>query len=1230
MLTFRVKTSFWILLVITLCSGLSYSETGYGISNIFMINNRGPVSGLQGIVLEVDSSGNTLGPLSDVTVTLDSEVAITNSEGQFSFTEMTPGTYTITAEKAGYYTSSPDVTLIDGQTVQQTIRMTAQSAEPTAYDILSPDGKHFIEGIPGSITLSTTIAWNGSPGFVYFDIAGTEYLASIQDLGGGLAQASLSFPLPEIIPQNCEFIIKVTNGEGQNAIITTGIFFYPFPEIADLWFGGEIDWLQTGHKFTSDTEISWQLWETEIPSGVYKSAADVGHTYGLSFDSMNGTFEGSIGGFGEYSQTLEFSKIENIGKGKISSTAGLKVEFLGSDPPAITSSWKYSFSGKAGVGAPAVLAVDAIFPPASPAVHYLLTVPLVKDALGALKMRLFFILGGSLSGEYENFQNGDCFLGSTSLAASVTGGLEGQAAADFLGGEIGIYAGGTGTPEFEICPELAFQGITLRAYIGIFANAYLFGFSEEIGAEIRLDPVSNQAQMISFVQLDSEKSTGGWQPISNDYLQWGPANQLKTIPLLKTLNLESEEQSDISQVETILENVTVTADPSLLAGSEETTILFSLHDPNKLWYEATDIAEVKQLDGMSWSLDQITDDQAADFSPTIAEVDSVTSLASWTNISGDISDANDPGQIVPHLEIVTSWLDQTTGIWSEPAVLTSNTVVDRDPVPVTFGLTQGILWIQNEGQSSPGDFNSGDRIMYSQWSGTTWQSPQVLWSGNNGVLEMTFAEDNTGGAQVIFVVDEDGDNDTKEDCELYSISTQSGLWQTSTRITNNDYEDALPVLITPNNIVTCVWDANDIVSYSSLDTWNPRPVYSDYTIANQAPSLDGATMPSGAAIAYTVQTPDGTDIMASFYDANLDVWSLPRQLTFDEHAETSLSLAYDGDHIAIAYLKTHTERTDMDIEIDGQIYHLENIPQPARTDLCLLKHTLEYDLALISDPNMVLPDNPEPNSIATITAFIENQGDLPIQDLQVAFYEGNPESGGVQIGQTQTISETVIAGGKAEISIPWNVSAMAIAREVYIVVDPNLAFNDRDRTNNILAHTVVLPDLEIERCWTTEISHDQIQLTARILNTGVIPTSDYEISWRLGDPNGPEIASHSLEPLTVDGAYETAYIWNTADYLYLGKQQPISLVVDTTNSINEYDDENNTYNFTVSNSLACPQSDLDENCRIDMIDLAGFSGYWMRNDCIEPDWCDGIDFDENGEVGLSDLVEVVYYWLYGI
>jgi hypothetical protein len=456
--------------------------------------------------------------------------------------------------------------------------------------------------------------------------------------------------------------------------------------------------------------------------------------------------------------------------------------------------------------------------------------------------------------------------------------------------------------------------------------------------------------------------------------------------------------------------------------------------------------------------------------------------------------------------------------------------------------------------------------MFAKWSGNGWDEPQALWSAQKGILGFAFIADGLSEGHVVLAVDEDADPNTTADCEIYLLWTANGAWQTATQLTSDSMEDAMPTLVAPNGVPMCVWSADRTLVYSQLHDWNPRQVYGEYTLANEAPSLDGVTMPGGAAIAYTVQGPNGVDIVASFYDADLDCWSLPRQLTGDEHAETALSLTCDANELVIAYLKTQTLRTDMDVEINGQIQHLENIPQPGRTDLYVLRHTLANDLAVVSESMVLDPANPAPDTAATIRATIENRGDLPLQNVEAIFYDGDPSGGGVVVGDRQVIPGTLIAGGKQNVSVSWKVPRNENSHKIFVVADPCLAVEDRDRSNNRLSVRTVLPDLAIETCWSTEVSSTTMALTARVVNTGVIPAGAFDVSWRLGAPNGEEIGKSTIGSLIGGGAYEATFMWDTNGHLNVGQHAQVFAVADSTGSVPEFDDTNNVYSLAVFHS----------------------------------------------------------------
>jgi hypothetical protein len=1134
---------------------------------------------VHGMVIRLDAGGQPNGPLAaarvDLTGMQSAMTATTDAQGQFAFIGLNPGSYTMNISRIGYYPSSRSVSLAAGETKDEVFQLTPESPNPAAFDFSSPDGKYFIEGLPGDLSFSVVVAWNGSPGTVRFNVAGTSHAATVTDLGAGKALASLTVPVPAAMSECSELKVEVANGEGTTAMLNTGVYLYPSLAInpAVRWVQAIIDaadWErpERGKPYNLRFGQSYTLWDSSYKSKVSTNGL-LGYEFQLTYDPLAGKLSGLTDGFGQGRLNIETSSVEVLGQARIDLIGDLAVTF-GACEPTVSRSWKLSFSGKAGVGGPVVDVVGAVFPAAVPTIEGLQRNPITGPLVNGLKWRLYLILGGALTGKYEPGEAAECWFGASSMSGSLTLGLEAQVvfALKKWGWklEAGVYAGGTGTPEFKICPPpWEFQGVTFRAYVGVFVYTWSYRFTGEVAMTIRFGPTGKEGpgEVLSIASIPGSYPGGGWEPIGDSALRWGRMNRLvdegRPGGRLHALSVQGETSDETR----LVENVAPIASPVLLSGASERLILFSLHDPNKPWYAATDLGALHQTADQPWGLDRITDDQAGEFGPSIVAADSGTSLAAWERVSGDISDTNEPDQIAPHMEIVAATFDRNTGTWSAPEPLTSNAVADHQPVAIALGTTRGILWIAGDGGAAIGDANSGDRLMFVNWSGRKWDDPQTLWSAKKGIAGFAFVADGLGEGHVVLAVDEDGDPNTTADCELYLLQTANGAWQTATRLTDDSVEDAMPTLVAPNGVPMCVWSADGTLVYSQLAEWNPRPVYSEYTLANEAPSLDGVTMPGGAAIAYTVQGPNGVDIVAAFYDAELDSWSLPRQLTADEDAETALSLACDANELVIAYLKTQTLRTDMEVEIDGQMVHLENVPQPGRTDLYVLRHALANDLAVASESLVVDPANPKPGTAATILATIENRGDLPLQDVEVVFYDGDPSKGGVAIGNKQVISGTLIAGGKQDVSVSWSVPSETKSHRVVAVVDPCLAVEDRDRSNNMLSVRTVLPDLAVETCWTTEVSSTIMALTARVVNVGVIPADAFEVSWRLGAADGEQIGTTTIETLIAGGAHEAAFTWDTAGYLDAGQSVQVFAVVDSAGIVLESDETNNVSSLAV-------------------------------------------------------------------
>ncbi len=1109
---------------------------------------------IQGTVSEVDSQGNPRGSLSNAVVRIIGlRSTTTNSQGHYQFEGIAPGTCSIEFEKAGYYSETREINLVGGEARVLNLSLTKEPAtsDPVLFNFSSPDGKHFVDGMPNEIHFSTKVDWNGSPGTVRFLVAGEWQSPAITELGGGKALAELSVHVPNVLYSCSQLVIEVTNGEGKTKSLNMGVHFSPLFGMIP-WYENTFEWISLGSSLSYSEETS-RTWDYHLPSDDLGLSIFVGYEKEIKYNLFSATLIGSLGGSGGLGFTVPSPtpSIKILGEGKLGPSGSLAISLAGCNEPTITPSWTLSGDGKFGIEAPVVLVLDAVVPGLGSAFASL-------PGINALKLQLYELIGGDLSGEYEALHKGDCLLGSTSNTGSIYSGLEGKVMVEVSKkNAVGVYVGGKGTYDLEICPDLSWDGYTGTIYAGAFAQA--FGLEKDIAVarEISWNFNNNTARSASITALNNvNDSNGSWQPIGKMPLTWGVVNHLSASRFLAGSSPNALTLTAGSVEESIMENVIRQAHPAIISQTTGSKILFALHDTEKPWYAATDIAMISQEGNNSPVMNRITDDLSAEFNPEITLLNQGNLLGAWTRVDGDISGVENPDDVVPYLEIVASFYDGASDTWGLPVQLTDNDVVDHDPLPIHFGDQIGIVWIQNQGPAMPGNATWGDSLMYAEWNGNSWNVPVTLWSAQKGIQNFSFAADDQGQGHLAMVVDEDGDNDTTSDQELYYFSTQNSIWQAGERLTNNSAQDDLPVLMIPNSgSPMLVWSSGATLMYSFMDSWNPRQVYAQETLANEAPTLDGVTMPGGAAIAYSVQSAEGMDIVAAFYDASLDQWSLPRPLTQDEHAESSLDMAFDGNELVMSYLKTQTLRENIEVELGGQMQTIENVPQPGRTDLYMLRHALGHDLAVLTGSITFEPSNPGPGIPVQIKCSIENRGDLTAQDISVLVYDGDPQAGGSQIGQT-SIPE-LIAGSSQEIIVPWDVPADLNAHLIFVSVDPELIFDDRDRNNNNASAWTVLPDLFVETSMNDPLSGTEEVLTAKIVNNGVIPSGNSSVCWRLGSESGELLGCKEIQAVMAGGSREQTLVW---DHSAFGQEKAATVYVsvDSNNVVLESDESNNT------------------------------------------------------------------------
>ena len=1144
-----------------------------------------PVTGLAVQVIQCDSQGRVAGPLAGASVSVVGSVSgMTDATGQWSSTNITAGTYTVTVTNSGFYPVSHTVTIVQNQMPLESFELATNSGPgaPTVFDFGLPQGKYLIPAMPGMVTFSAMVAWNGTPGSVVFTVNGTPVTATLTELGNGLAQAIITVPAPAAIATANELIATAVNGENLTRICNAGAFFEPLPGIISSWYtwlANSITWSSSASSVGTPMisymyKTNYTIYSNSIPSDSLTLSSTLGVNLAAGFTPTDGTFKGTVGasGTGKISANLPGAAgVKVFAEGNVGLNGTLKLAFAGLNPPAITPGWGVSLTVKDGVKAPAASFIPAVLPAAAPAITFLQSVWGVKSVINSLKLGATLTEGGSLNGVYQNAALGSCFLYTTSLTGKLNAGLELEAAVELGPVMAKVYGGGQGTVAINLCPELAFNSLTLEAYAGVSASAYIFSFDKRYSATLMFGGAASPMFALDNpglpVTRDFESPASVWEPIGNTLSSWGPADQLiapvsTTAPgFIKPLTSDNS----LSSQSIVVSNVLDSASPSIYADSSETVVLFTLFDATKPWYAATDIGALRQTNGGAWTLSQVTQDSTADFAPKVAGVNTNLLLGAWERIDGDISGTTHPVQVVGDLEIVAAWFDPESGTWSTPIQLTTNSVVDRDPLPVVFGSTQGIVWVENAADDGVGDLTNGDSLMYSQWTGSGWSTPQALWtSGTNGILSFAFVADGSGQGHVVFEVDQDGEQDTVSDRELYTLATAGGVWQPAVQQTFDSVGNSMPVLVAPNGNPVCVWNQGGTLLYTPLNAWNAKPVYAQVTPVTDAPILAGVTMPGGAAVAYAAQSLDGVELYSSFYNAAQDVWTLPQQLTSDTNEESSVALAFDDTNLVTAYEDTQMIYTNVDLVVSNQSVTVSNAPAPGRTDLCVLKYLPGSDAGVLNGSLNLDPPNPAPGTNATVSAVIENFGDVPLQQIPVAFYDGDPQAAGIMIGSLQYVVNLGGGGATQQVSVVWNVPGGNSSHQVFVVVDPGDTLPDRDRSNNTNSLLSVLPQLVVDSTADTEDGPSSTLLVANILNQGVISTGPFTVSWRLGSPDGTEIASSQVGPLAAGQSVPATATWNTSDIPFTSPYAVVYTIADSSNNVVEFDGTNSTYMQMVS------------------------------------------------------------------
>jgi hypothetical protein len=133
----------------------------------------------------------------------------------------------------------------------------------------------------------------------------------------------------------------------------------------------------------------------------------------------------------------------------------------------------------------------------------------------------------------------------------------------------------------------------------------------------------------------------------------------------------------------------------------------------------------------------------------------------------------------------------------------------------------------------------------------------------------------------------------------------------------------------------------------------------------------------------------GPDAHYTVYDPLSETWSRDARFFNDEHLERSFATVWDdAGNLTMAYSKVQIVTANKTVTLeDGTELEIENVPQPGRVDLEIMKRALIKDLALNAGDFIVNGGNFLPGDAVTLSATARNLGDVAANNVTVSVGE---------------------------------------------------------------------------------------------------------------------------------------------------------------------------------------------------------------------------------------------------
>lgn len=1139
-------------------TGAKSNELSYDLS-------RNSKSTLSGQVFDDNAST----PLAGATVKISGKAATTDESGSYSVAKLWDGAYAMKVTKQGYSPLTEEVYIAPSSSTRKDFWLSPVNRNTiTVTGVTSRYGGqvYFLEGFDQSATFTATVDWAGHPaGVVRFTTS-----TGVHEVAASGNQASLLINMGQEFQQCGALKVKAVSSDGKESAeypAEVGIMSDPFPM---LHVSYHVTDMGDSFKYQSKYGANMDFFDQGVDAGVIDKNIPIfgAKAFRLQFyPTMSAEVESS----GHAELRFEWDNLEAgqimrrqwgrehnlkkiiallddfIAKGRVDRRRFPKAAVAGDefslypylqfegDFTNNTCDWKWS--GELGI------AGESEFKKSWPFICMAGPVPIPMYAKTSLTASAD--LGVAITDLEPLTFNGNFRL-EPEARGSLGAGVDSVLAVEG-------WLGGGAELSLRLPPNAAIEELDILLNGGVSVYALMWKWENELlkyewsllGSSGRttlllpeLGPVAPTLVPRSYLSSPRYgRFGGGAQLRTNRLLHEGAAYTTSSGRLQGTIFPYSE--------------------PVLSARGRVLNLGWLYDDPGRSAVNRT-MAVWSRWNGKSWSEPKpIADDGTADFHPDLLSVGNGVVFAAWEDEASVLPHTAQFEDMVENLEISVARYNSTKKIWTPARRLTSNGYLDRSPQ--LGGVSSNnilVTWVANAANDIRGSAVSPNTLWFSKWNGSKWSTPKSFAAVPYGLLKYDLLYDGSKGL-LVMSLDTDNDPVTINDHELFAVEYASGQWGAMQRLTDDNESDDNPhlTMLSAGTNLLAWMKGGSLVTAKNLEMSSRVTVWQDQYSSNLADFKMASDQNGTLALVWAEPTDYASDLYAVFYDRVFDLWGKPQRLTADPQIEQYLAPAFTNTkNLMVVYDRTDVTTTPVEhLTATGKTFTF-GVPKAGLTDLYTLLYTVNGDLALDEESFIATPLNPHPGEAVTLTVKVVNVGDKTAASIPVAFYRGNPAISGTEIGRA-SVAGPLRPGETAEVGLAWTVPTTNVPAGVYAVADPDRQFADKDRTNNKVKRSLVLPDLAIQALTWSRVAENLYEVTARVVSQGAVAAGATDIRFRKDGPEGDPVATQTIPRLAVSRSYDAlariAIDGNATEELL------VYATVDEEQKITEFDEENN-------------------------------------------------------------------------